>query len=118
MDERAHRRYPIELDVEYKLFSKGKIDRLGAGKTLNVSSGGVWFESADPLPARGAIELVMSWPFLLEGICPLKLVVHGRIVRKDGHRVAVQAKHHEFRTAGVRAARASAAAGGGRSIAR
>jgi hypothetical protein len=46
--------------------------------------------------------LVISWPCLLEGVCPLKLIMRGRIVRSDGQRVAMQAKFHEFRTAGVR----------------
>jgi hypothetical protein len=104
-DLRSHRRYPIALDVEYKLLSKGRVERCGSGKTLNVSSSGVCFESAEPLPAEGLIELVMTWPFLLEGVCPLKLVMRGRIVRNDGQQVAVQAKYHEFRTAGVRASR-------------
>jgi hypothetical protein len=62
------------------------------------------------LPAGGSIELVMNWPFLLEGVCPLKLVMRGRIVRSDGQRVAIQAEQHEFRTAGMRASRVSAAA--------
>lgn len=104
-DQRLHRRYPIALEIEYRLLSKGRVQRFGSGRTVNVSSGGVFFESPDPLPAAGSIELVMNWPFLLEGVCPLKLIMRGRIVRKDGTRVAVQARHHEFRTAGAPASR-------------
>jgi hypothetical protein len=107
VDQRAQRRYPITLDIEYKLLSKGRVQRLGFGKTLNVSSGGACFECGDDLPPHGQIELVITWPFLLEGVCPLKLVMQGRIVRCEGQRVAVQARHHEFRTAGVRASRAN-----------
>lgn len=117
-DPRAHHRYPLELDVEYKLLNKGRVELVGSGRTLNVSSGGACFESVDPVPAQGSIELVMNWPFLLEGACPLKLVMRGRVVRIDGRRIAVQAKHHEFRTAGARASRALPASGGGRSMAR
>jgi hypothetical protein len=109
-DQRAHRRYPISLSVDYKLLRKGRVDRTGSGETLNVSSGGACFRCTESLPAGGSIELVMNWPFLLEGVCPLKLVMRGRIVRSDGERIAIQAQQHEFRTAGSRASRAPAAA--------
>jgi len=117
-DQRVHRRYPIALEVEYKLLRKGRVQRLGSGTTVDVSSGGACFESADALPVDGLVELVMKWPFLLEGVCPLSLVMRGRIVRSEGQRVAVQAKQHEFRTAGVRASRALSADNGGRSMVR
>ena len=109
-DQRAHRRYPIGLVVEYKLLSKGRIERLGSGKTLNVSSGGVCFESDAPLPVKGSIEIVMNWPLLLEGVCPLRLIMRGRIVRNNGQLVAIQAKHHEFRTGGTRTLQPAGAA--------
>ena len=98
-EQRSHRRYPITLELEYKLLSKGRVELLGSGRTLDISTGGVLFEANDALPSIGPIELVMGWPFLLEGFCPLKLVIHGRIVRTDGYRIAISVKHHEFRTA-------------------
>ncbi len=117
-DQRAHRRYPIALDIEYKLVQKGRVQRQGLGKTLDVSSGGVCFQCSDALPPDSHIELVITWPFLLEGVCPLSLVMHGRVVRTDGQRVAIQAKHHEFRTAGTRAPRVPSRSEGGRSLAK
>lgn len=105
VDQRDHRRYPITLEIEYKLLSKGRVERVGAGKTLNISSGGVLFEARDVLPAGSPIEVLMNWPFLLEGVCPLKLVIQGRVVRCDNRLVAVRCDHHEFRTAGARASR-------------
>jgi len=105
VDPRAHRRYPISLSVDYKLLNKGRVERLGSGHTLNVSTGGACFECADPLPAQGTIELMMDWPFLLQGVCQLKLVMRGSIVRIDGQRIAVRVQRHEFRTAGARTLR-------------
>ena len=107
VDHRSTRRYPITLEVEYKLIRKGRVERLGIGKTLNVSSGGVLFEANESLPAGSAIELLMHWPFLLEGVCPLKLVIHGSVVRSDSKGVAVRSKQHEFRTAGARSSMSS-----------
>jgi len=101
-EQRSHQRYPIELDVEYRLLAKGQSELVGSGKTRNISSGGVLFEALGSRPATGSIELLLSWPFLLEGVCPLKLVMKGRIVRSDMRGIAIQSNYHEFRTAGSR----------------
>jgi hypothetical protein len=45
---------------------------------------------------------MLNWPFLLEGVCPLRLVMKGRIVRSDVRGIAIQSSYHEFRTAGSR----------------
>ena len=107
VDQRLNRRYPIALEIEYKLLRKGRVERLGLGRTLNISSGGVLFEANEPLPAGSSIELLMHWPLLLAGVCPLKLVIHGNVVRSDVRGVAVRTKHHEFRTAGARLPKSS-----------
>jgi len=109
-DPRAHRRYEISLSVDYKLLSQGRVKCQGSGQTLNLSTGGVCFQCVDPLPAHSSIELMMEWPFLLEGVCPLRLVMRGRIVRIDGQRIAVRTQRHEFRTAGPRTLRVVPAA--------
>jgi hypothetical protein len=101
-DQRLHQRYPIILNVEYKLLIKGRVERLGSGRTRNISSGGIFFEVDETLPVEGRMELAMDWPFLLEGVCALKLVIRGRIVRSDTKGIAVKIARHEFRTAGVR----------------
>lgn len=108
-DQRLHRRYPITLKVEYKLINKGRVERIGTGQTVNISSGGILFEPDTPLPANGPIELVLDWPFLLDKVCGLKLVMRGRIVRRDGNGIAIEARQHEFRTSGARSLRSATA---------
>ena len=102
-DRRTKRRYPIHLEVQYKLLKHRRVERLGAGRTLNISSGGVLFEADGLLPLSGPIELALNWPFLLHGSCNLRLVMRGRIVRASERVVAIRAEFHEFRTAGVHA---------------
>ena len=106
-DQRHTGRYPISLEVQYKLIDKRQADQLGFGKTLNISSGGVLFEPDHPLPAGGEIEVAMKWPFLLQGVCCLKLVMRVRIVSRDPKikLTSVKAESLEFRTAGVRSAK-------------
>jgi hypothetical protein len=101
-EQRSHQRYPIELEVEYRLLARGRSEQVGSGKTRNISSGGVLFDALGARPAAGSIEILLTWPFLLEGVCPLKLVMKGQIVRSDVRGVAIQSSYHEFRTAGSR----------------
>jgi len=101
-DRRSKRRYPIALEVQYKLMKHRRVERLGSGRTLNISSGGLLFEADDLLPTNGPIELALNWPFLLHGSCGLKLVIRGRIVRTSDKAIAIRAEFHEFRTAGQR----------------
>ena len=111
VDQRANGRYPIALDVQYKLLRGDRVVSVGCGKTLNISSGGVLLETDRPLPPSGVVELAIQWPFLLRDVCSLKLVMRGRIVRRDYHSkaTAVRAESHEFRTAGVRSSRSDKA---------
>jgi hypothetical protein len=70
----------------------------GSGHTLNVSSGGVLFESNHRMRPGAAVELAIVWPALLSKIAGLTLWVTGRVVRVEQNRAAVVIKRHEFRT--------------------
>ena len=97
VEQRIHCRYPITLDVHYKLLDTDSGEQIGIGKTVNVSCGGVLFEATDGLPARSLIALFIDWPLLKESAHPLKLVMYGRVIRSDGQLVAVRVSRHEFR---------------------
>ncbi|HYM05729.1 MAG TPA: PilZ domain-containing protein [Terriglobales bacterium] len=98
-EQRLHSRYPVALELQYKLLDRRRVERLGVGRTVNISSGGVLFEAEGPLPG-GPVELGINWPFLLDGVTKLKLIMSGQIVRTDAKTIAVKVEHHEFRTAG------------------
>ena len=65
---RRHSRYPIELDLQYRLIVKGRVQHLGQGRTLNISSGGVLFAPHDiqklgclqSRPARAGLAFAAS----------------------------------------------------------
>jgi len=99
-DRRFDRRYRLELEVRWRLIRRRKIQDAGAGRTIDLSSGGVLFDAARPLPAGINVELSISWPVLLHNVAPMQLVVSGRVVRSNGPHVAVQITQHEFRTVG------------------
>jgi hypothetical protein len=97
-DRRSRQRFPLALAVEYKLLDKG--ERCGSGRTCNISSTGVLFEVAERQSFSGSIELVVSWPCVLDGACALKLLMKGRVVRSEGRGIAIESRQYEFRTAG------------------
>lgn len=97
-DRRTNCRFPILCEVVYKVLNSGGIIETGAGQTVNISSTGVLFEAEAPLPPGRRAELAISWPIQLNGKCGLKLIAHGRIVRCQGTKVALEIERHEFRT--------------------
>jgi hypothetical protein len=97
-ERRSRQRFQLALAVEYRLLGKG--ERCGSGKTRNISSTGVLFEVADRQPFSGSIELIVSWPCVLDGACALKLLMKGRVVRNEGKGIAIESSQYEFRTAG------------------
>jgi hypothetical protein len=103
LERRSRERFPLALPVEYRLL--GRDERWGSGKICNISSSGALFEAAERQHFSGSIELMVSWPCLLDDACALNLVMRGRVVRSEGLGVAIETKQHEFRTAGLRRAR-------------
>ncbi len=102
-NERRHKkRFRIEQDVKYKMLYGQRIAETGAGKTVNISSGGVWFTTENMLTAGMPVELSMAWPVLLHDSCPMKLMIYGCVIRSDSRGAAVAIERYEFRTQGSR----------------
>jgi hypothetical protein len=100
-DRRFDRRYQLQLEVRWKLIRRKKIQDVGVGRTVDLSSGGVLFDALRPLPVGLNVELAISWPVLLHNVAPMQLVASGRIVRSFGTQVGIQVTQHEFRTVGT-----------------
>jgi hypothetical protein len=99
-DRRANQRYPITLEVEYKVPDGNGGQRKGLGRTIDIASRGLLLDVSDPLPNRCPIQLSINWPFLLDGSIPLKLLMYGNIVQVAGNRIAVEVTRHVFHLAG------------------
>jgi len=111
-ERRQDRRYEIRLDLRWKLIRRRRTLESGTGCTVDLSSGGIHFETDRPLPVGLNVELSIAWPALLHNMAPLQLVAFGKIVRGNGIRTAMQMTQHEFRTAGLGADRVSQAVTG------
>ena len=107
-DRRQKRRFRIEQDVRYKMLYGQRVVETGAGKTTNISSGGVCFTTANMLSIGIPVELSMNWPVLLNQNCPLKLMIYGCVVRSNDKGSAIMIERYEFRTQGKAALRVEA----------
>ena len=73
----------------------------GSGTTLNISSRGILFTTAEKLPVGSRVDLSINWPVCLEDTCPLQLVVTGHVVRAESKQAVVRIDHYEFKTRGL-----------------
>jgi len=99
-ERRCKRRFQIEQDIRYKMLYGQRIAETGTGKTLNISSGGVWFTTENMLTTGMPVELALNWPVLLNDACPMKLMIYGCVVRSNERGAAVAIERYEFRTQG------------------
>jgi hypothetical protein len=90
----------IEQEVRYKMLYGQRIAETGAGRTINISSGGVFFTTENVLTAGMPVELSMTWPVLLHDSCPMKLMIYGCVIRSSDRGSAVAIERYEFRTQG------------------
>ena len=95
-ERRAHHRFTIILDVDYKLVDSDK--KCGRGCTVNLCSKGVLFEAPERLPVGSRVQLSMAWPMKLNGTIALTLRARGTIVRRRKCFIAVSISSHEFCT--------------------
>jgi hypothetical protein len=101
-ERRPKLRFRIDSEVKYKLLFGQRVAEKGTGRTLNISSGGVWFTTEKMLTSGMPVELSLSWPVLLNDSCPMKLMIYGCVVRSNEKGAAVAIDRYEFRTSGAR----------------
>jgi hypothetical protein len=99
-ERRIKRRFRIEEDVRYKMRYGQRLAETGSGKIMNISSEGVLFTTEAMLTSGIAIEISMTWPVLLNGSCPMKLMIYGCVLRSNNKSAAVAIERYEFRTQG------------------
>ncbi len=98
-ERRTTRRFRIEQEVLYRILdNRTAVPDSGAGRTLDISSGGVLFGTEQRLRTGKRVELSVNWPVALEGGCPLKFIAMGRVVWAEDTRAAMHIEQYEFRT--------------------
>jgi hypothetical protein len=99
-DRRLQRRYPLQLDLEFKIIDGDQVVSAGAGKTENISSGGVLFYAGEDVTSGPQVELAVRWPAVLGNVPFLELRIFGRLVRNDQMGVAMRMSKYHFEKLG------------------
>ena len=97
-DRRENSRFPVREEVRYRILQSKAAQLTGAGRSLDISSGGILFTTNERLPTGRMIEISVNWPARLDGTCLLQLVATGRVVRSDAATAAVRIERYEFKT--------------------
>ena len=100
-DRRTSRRYELALNLRFSYVKKGAAIH-GNGTTVELASGGVLFHADAPPPDGVEVELRVEWPFLLQEVCNLEVLLKGRVIRTDSRGTAVKMHGYEFQTCGPR----------------
>ena len=100
-ERRLKFRFPLDLSVRFRPLSGSLFS--GAGRAVNVSSGGVLVVSQHvvsqhEISVGARLELSIEWPSLLDGRIPLQLFAVGRIVRHRASGFAAAFERYQFRT--------------------
>jgi PilZ domain len=97
-DRRSKARYPVEMNVRYRTLIDGA-ERVGIGRTLNVSSRGLLIASEQQIVQDGSrLQMSLEWPSLLNGTTPLQLITMCRVIRCYPSAFAVRLESYQFRT--------------------
>jgi hypothetical protein len=100
-ERRAKARFEIHRELRYHVRARGKSVQSGSGRTVDMGSRGVAFQTDQALVAGAFVELSISWPALLDEVCPMRLSVSGRIVRTVERMAVCSVDKYEFRTQGT-----------------
>lgn len=100
-DLRKRQRYDLSLELSYSYRRNGST-WFGTGRTTDLSDEAVRFENDGKLPKGVEVELRIAWPFRLQSVCPLELVVRGAVLRTGENGTVLKMKSYEFRTCGER----------------
>ena len=98
-NRRRGQRFSLRLAVEVRPIELPySFDRTIVGESVNISSSGLLFTTAQPLIPGQVVEASIHWPVRLDNRVPLTLFVVGRVVRKVGNKTAMRIERYEFRT--------------------
>jgi hypothetical protein len=92
-ERRRSRRYRIRAAAH--LFLSGMREE---AETVDISSGGVFLKSRNPLPLGRKVQLLLDWPALLDGTCPLRLMIDGKVLRSSRDGTALRIIRYDYRT--------------------
>jgi hypothetical protein len=106
-DRRSMKRYDCELELRFECWDSRGTNRRGHGVTADLSRKHLRFQTDEPPQLGDRLEARIAWPFLLQGVCRLQLVVRGPVLEVGDRGTVVGIDSYEFQTCGERSFAAS-----------
>jgi|SRR5579871_4538320 len=100
-DRRSMRRYESQLGLWFESTDAG-VRRLGRGTTADFSRQALRFHTDEPPAVGTRLELHVAWPFLLQGVCELELLLRGQVTASSERGLILSIASYEFQTCGER----------------
>lgn len=97
-ERRKQTRFPLAFEMTYLVREGARRGETGASQTIDMSSAGLRFLAACPLPVGVEVEVVIDWPIWLHGSVPLQLSAVGTVVRLCGKETVITLQRHTFKT--------------------
>ncbi len=101
LDRRSKRRFPLRMGMWFRPAGLHIPALWTAGESLNLSSTGLLFSSADAVSPGQQIEALIDWPARLNNRVDLRLALEGTIVRSTDEKTAMRVDRYEFRLRGT-----------------
>jgi len=89
-------RVPLACAMRYETGSPGH-KKTGAGRTIDMSSSGIFFTTQSSLRRNTRVALHIPWPVRLDDNVPVELFAEGKVVRTEQSRAALQYEQIAFR---------------------
>ncbi|MBV9506110.1 MAG: PilZ domain-containing protein [Acidobacteriia bacterium] len=98
-ERRAHGRFAMAAPMSYESLGSIGDSCRGEGRIVNLSSGGLLFQSRGTFRPGMTLEFHVPWPGPSGRVPRLRLRITGSVVRVDGSLIAVAITSYEFQAA-------------------
>ena len=100
-DRRSLQRYSCDLELRFQGEDRRRRYR-GHGVTCDLNHKSLRFQTEEPLTVGAPVEVRIAWPYLLQNVCRLELVVEGKVAQVGKRGTIVGIDRYEFQTCGAR----------------
>lgn len=97
-ERRANHRYPVKTALRYRVLGGTSTSPWKAGRTSEMSAGGVLIHLREAIALEAILELSIDWPGLYHDQPVVRLFVIGSVARIDSRGTVVRVLSHQFRT--------------------
>lgn len=94
-ERRTSTRYPLQAQLEFRILTAGQESWIHIGRTVNMSRGGLLFDTEEYLESGAPVELWIDWPARPREL-ERWLRVWGWVVRQRDRSVAIAIRQYSF----------------------